>query len=398
MTTTRNRTVGAAMLVAAGVLALGACGSNNNKTSPSATVTSAVGAATSGAAVSSSAPASATSSAVASGSTGGGGITCAGGSLRLAGSTAQANAMSEWIKAYQTKCSGASVNYGGGGSGAGVQQFTDGSIDFAGSDFPLSSVQAPKADARCKSGKAIDIPMVPGPIALGYNLPGVTSLNLSASTLAKIFSGKISKWDDPAIAKDNPGAKLPSLGIQTFHRSDGSGTSFNFTAYLAAEAKSDWTYGFNKAWKAPGGQGSKGTAGIAQGVKSTQGGIGYMELSFATQNNIPFAKVGNAGGKFVELTAQNVANFLSKASVTGSGNDLKLTFDYTNSDADAYPALLVTYEIVCEKGTAAGKLPLVKNFLSYTAGDGQQLLGNLGYVPLPANIDTKVKAAVAAIS
>lgn len=358
-------------IVAAGALLLAACGSDAN---------------TSGSANSNQPTAN---------------IQCASGTLTAAGSTAQANAMSEWAKAYQNKCgTGTNINYQGGGSGKGVQQFQQGTVDFAGSDFALSSTDQPAADARCKTGPAINLPMVPGPIAVGYNVPGVTqSLNLSASTLAKIFTGKITNWNDPAIAADNPGVTLPALGIQTFHRSDGSGTSFNFSNYLANEAKADFPFPANKNWPAPGGQGSNGTQGIAQGVKSTPGGIGYMELSFATQSQIPYAKVGNAAGKFVELTTDNVKNFLNKAKVVGTGSDLKLQFDYTNTDADAYPNLLVTYEIVCSAGNDPAKLPLLKDFLSYLASnDGQSPLAGQGYVPLPAELQTKVAAAVNSIS
>ncbi len=360
-------------VAAVGVLALAACGTDTNAPSTGAGAT--VGG---------------TPNAAASG------ITCGKGTLTLSGSTAQSNAMSEWIKRYQQACPGATINYGGGGSGQGVSQFQQGVVDFAGSDFPLNpGTEQSKADARCKDGPAVNLPMVPGPIAVGYNLPGVTSLNLSASTLAKIFSGTVTKWNDPAVAKDNPGVTLPDLGIQTFHRSDGSGTSFNFTNYLANQAKADWTFGANKDWKAPGGQGSKGTQGIAQGVKTTQGGVGYMEVSFAKQNNIPVAKVSNAKGDFVELTDSNVVNFLSKAKITGQGGDLKLAFDYTNTDTNAYPNLLVTYEIVCSKGNPKDKLDLIKGFLSYIASDqGQQLLPGLGYVPLPKNLQAKVQAEI----
>ncbi len=368
----KHRFAASACLLAAGAFALAACGSdNNNGSTASAGGTKAN-----------------TSS-----------ITCSSGQLQLAGSTAQANAMSEWIKNYQTACSDATINYGGGGSGQGVQNFQDGTIDFAGSDFPLAAGdEQSKANARCKSGPAINLPMVPGPIAVAYNLPGVKSLNLSAATLAKMFSGKISKWNDPAIAKDNPGVKLPSTGIQTFHRSDGSGTSFNFTNYLAHDGKADWTYGANKDWPAPGGQGEKGTAGVAQGVKSTAGGIGYMELSYATQNSLPYAKVGNAQGKMVALTQTNVQNFLAKAT-SGSGNDLPLTFDYATTDANAYPNLLVTYEIVCSKGNPSDKKDLIKNFLTYLASNsGQSVLPGQSYTKLPANIQSKVQAAIKTIS
>lgn len=325
-------------------------------------------------------------------------VTCASGMLTSSGSTAQANAMSEWTKNYQQTCTGTQVNYGGGGSGQGITDFTNGVTDFAGSDFPLDAAQKPLADRRCGTGNAIDLPMVPGPIAVGYNLPGVSDLNLSAGTIAKIFSGRITRWNDPAVRQDNPGVTLPSLGIQTFHRSDGSGTTFNFTNYLENDARGDWTFGHDKAWKAPGGQGSKGTAGIAQGVKSTPGGIGYLEQSFATENSIPFARVGNGQDVFVELTAANVANFLSKATVVGTGDDLTLRFDYANTDANAYPNVLVTYEIVCEKGNKPDRAPLLRNFLGYLAGDGQQVLPSSGYVSLPDNLKQKVAAAVGRIS
>ncbi|HEY6425464.1 MAG TPA: phosphate ABC transporter substrate-binding protein PstS [Pseudonocardiaceae bacterium] len=314
-----------------------------------------------------------------------------------AGSTAQTNAMSQWIKDYLNKCPGANINYGANGSGAGVQQFTQGTIDFAGSDFPLAAGQEQQAaDARCKSGPAINIPMVGGAIAIGYNVPGVTqSLNLSAANLAKIFSGKITNWNDPAIAGDNPGVQLPSLGIQSFHRSDGSGTTFNFTNYLANDAKTDWTFGTNKNWPAPGGQGAKGSQGVAQGVKSTPGGIGYFELSFATQSQIPYAAVGNAAGKFVPLTQENAVAFLSRAKVLGTGGDLALQFDYTATDVPAYPNLLVTYQIVCSRGNVPDKLPLLKNFLGYAASPaGQQTLPAQGYVSLPSNLQPQVQQAV----
>jgi phosphate transport system substrate-binding protein len=364
---------GAALgIVAVGALVLTACGTDNNAGSGSA-------------------PSAAQPSST---------IACASGTLTAAGSTAQSNAMSQWVKTYENKCSGATINYQGGGSGKGVQQFQQGTVDFAGSDFPLSSTDQPAADARCKTGPAINLPMVPGPIAVGYNVPNVTQpLNLSASTLAKIFSGKITNWNDPAIAKDNPGVTLPTLGIQTFHRSDGSGTSYNFSNYLANEAKADFPYPANKNWPAPGGQGSNGTQGIAQGVKSTPGGIGYMELSYATQSQIPYAKVGNAAGQFVQLTTANVKNFLATAQVTGTGHDLKLNFDYANTDPNAYPALLVTYEVVCSAGNNAGKLPLVKDFLSYLASpDGQNPLASQGYVPLPTDLAGKVANAVNSLS
>jgi phosphate transport system substrate-binding protein len=328
-------------------------------------------------------------------------ITCSSGSLTAAGSTAQQNAVAQWIQEYLNKCSGSNINYAGGGSGQGVQQFTDGKIDFAGSDFPLAEGKEQQAaDARCKSGPAINLPLVGGAIAVGYNVPGLTrNLNLSAGTLAKIFSGKVTKWDDAAIGQDNPGVALPALGIQSVHRSDGSGTTYNFTNYLSNDAKADWTFGISKNWPAPGGQGAKGSQSVAQVVKSTPGSIGYFELSFATQNRIPYAVVGNGAGAFVPLTQDNAVKFLASAKVVGTGGDLKLQFDYAAADANAYPNLLVTYEIVCSKGNAADKLPLLKNFLGYAASSaGQQSLPVQGYISLPESLRQQVQQTINSLS
>jgi phosphate transport system substrate-binding protein len=374
--TTRWSQYGSAALATGTLLAVAACGSSSkgSTTQPS-----------------SSAPASSSGTTTA-------GITCNGsGTLTASGSTAQANAISAWAKAYQAACKGSVINYAGGGSGKGVTDFTSGTTDFSGSDFPLTTDQKASADKVCSGGEAVDLPMAPGGIAVSYNLPGVTSLNLSAGTIAKIFSGKITTWNDAAIKTDNPGVTLPSTTIQTFHRSDSSGTTYNFTNYLTNVAKSDWTYSFGKTWSAPGGQGAKGSAGVAQGVKSTAGAIGYFENSFATQDGLGVAKVGDAGGKFVALTPATVTAFIGKATIAGTGDDLALKFDYSTADGTAYPVTLVTYEITCTKG---GKQPgLVKSFLGYTSSStGQAVLPTAGYVQLPDNVATKVQAVVAKIS
>jgi len=324
---------------------------------------------------------------------------CASGTLTAAGSTAQGNAVAQWASDYRSYCPGANISYDRVGSGQGILQFQNGGVDFAGSDFPLNSGdEQRKANARCESGSAINIPMVPGPIAIGYNVPNVLHLNLSASTLSKIFDGKITSWNDPVIAQDNPGEGLPSLAIQTFHRSDDSGTSYNFTNYLANEAPADWSFGAQKSWRAPGGHGVKGSEEIAKGVASTWGGIGYIELSYATQISLPYASVGNAGGNFVQLTNDNVRNFLSKAKVVGLGNDLKLQFDYSDTDPHSYPNLLITYEIVCASGNDPAKLQLLKNFLSYVASDaGQRPLPAQGYFDMPRNLQVRVLRTISSL-
>lgn len=322
---------------------------------------------------------------------------CVAGSLTAQGSSAQKNAMDEWIKAYQGQCSGAQIGYEPTGSGAGIQAFIAGTADFAGSDSALKEDEQPQADAKCAGGQALHLPMVIGPIAVAYNVEGIDSLQLSPATLAGIFSGKITKWNDAKIAADNSGATLPDTAIQTVHRSDESGTTDNFTKYLSKTAEAEWTFGNAKAWKAPGGTGAKGSDGIASALKSTPGTISYVELSFAENSDLKTAKIKNGAGEFVELTGESAGKTIAGAKVAGSGNDLKMDIDYATAEPGAYPIVLVTYEIACSKGSA--KAAAVKGFLSYTASAaGQQALGELGYAPLPEEVRSKVEASVASIS
>jgi phosphate transport system substrate-binding protein len=327
-------------------------------------------------------------------------ISCASGKLQLQGSTAQANAMGQWIKDYTAACPGASIDYQGTGSGAGITAFEAGTgADFIGSDSALSGADIQKAAARCGAGNnAIDLPMVIGPIAVVYNVSGVSNLQLSASTLAKIFSGKVTKWNDPAIAADNPGVTLPATPILTVHRSDSSGTSDNFTKYLGAAAATDWTYGHNKVWPGPGGTAQKGSDGISASIKANDGSIGYVEWSFAQLNSLNMAKVKNGAGAYQDLTAQSAAATVASAKITGTGNDLTMSIDYNTTASGAYPIVLVTYEIVCEKGNAADKLALIKSFLTYTSTAGQGTIGKLGYAALPTDVAAKVQQSVTALA
>ncbi len=175
------------------------------------------------------------------------------------GSSAQKNAVAEWIKAYQTACAGSTINYEGSGSGAGINAFIAGTADFAGSDSALKEDQQPKADQRCAGNPAIHLPAVIGPIAVVFNVDGVEKLNLTPATLAKIFAGKVTKWNAPEIAADNSGVTLPDVTINPVHRSDESGTTENFTKYLAKVAEADWTYEAAKSWPSDikGGTGQK---------------------------------------------------------------------------------------------------------------------------------------------
>ena len=331
-------------------------------------------------------------------STGTSSIACKTGSIKASGSSAQKNAMAAWITAYQTACPGATIEYSPSGSGAGIADFTKGQVAFAGSDSALKPEEQGPADARCKTGKAINIPMVVGPIAVAYNLSGVSKLVLTPSVLAKIFSNQITKWDDAAITALNPGVTLPSATIAQFHRSDSSGTSDNFTKYLTAASGGAWTYDHSKDWKAPGGQGAKGSDGVAAALKSTPNSIGYIEYSFTKEGGLGVAQIDNGGGA-VTLTPETAGKALEAATIKGTGNDLTLSLDYATKDPGAYPVVLVTYEITSEKGLTGADLDVTKSFLTYTASaDGQSKLTGLGYAPLPASLDVKVQASVAAIS
>ncbi|MFF5234076.1 phosphate ABC transporter substrate-binding protein PstS [Dactylosporangium sp. NPDC000521] len=351
-------------------LALTACGSDNNET-PSTPGTG-------------------------GGSTAASDITCAKGSLTAQGSSAQKNAMDEWIKAYQLKCTDAKIDYQGTGSGAGITAFSGGTADFAGSDSALKDGdETTKATARCGGNPALNLPMVTGPIAIAYNLDGVKDLQLKPETLAKIFGGQITKWDDAAIKADNPSATLPSTPINAIHRQESSGTTENFTGYLDKAAAGTWTFGKDKVWKATGGQAEKGSDGVAGAIKKAPGAIGYVEWSFAKVNSLATAKIYNGAGEFTALTGAAAGKTVAGAKITGTGDDLKLSIDYATKEAGAYPIILVTYEIVCSKGTPADKLDLVKGFLGYTvSAAGQAQLEKLGYAPLPESVQTKVAASI----
>ncbi|MCK9921088.1 phosphate ABC transporter substrate-binding protein PstS [Frankia sp. AgPm24] len=325
-------------------------------------------------------------------------IDCAKGSITGSGSSAQKNAVDEWVKAYQDACSGATINYQSTGSSTGRQQFISKQVTFAGSDSALKDQQKTDADKRCAPGTAVDLPMAVGPVSLMYNLSGVKDLQLSAETLAGIFSGKITKWDDAAIKAENSGASLPSATIATVHRSDGSGTTDNFTKFLKGAGGSAWTFDSGSDWKAPGGQGAKGSDGVTSTVKSTENSIGYAELSYAENAGLSTVKVKNAAGEYVAPSTEGASLGLGTAKIA-DGDDLKLTFDYTTATKGAYPVYLVTYEIACTSGLPAEEAALVKSFLTYTASDAaQKSIGDLGYAPLPDAVASKVRAVIAKLA
>ena len=331
-------------------------------------------------------------------------LACPAGSLNAEGSSAQGNAITEVIAAYNAECGDkATIEYNPTGSGAGIKSFYNGLVDFAGSDSALKTeekdgvVESDKAAERCGGNPAWNLPMVVGPIAFAYNVDGVDTLVLNAEVLAGIFNGSIKTWDDEKIAALNSGATLPSEPITVFFRSDESGTTENATKFLSEAGNDVWKDEPGKAWTGTG-EGKNKSSGVAEGVAGTKNSISYMEWSYARDNNLKVAQLDSGSGA-VELTGEAVGTAVADAEVTGSGSDLSLKLKYADNAAGAYPALLVTYEIVCSKGLAADKTAIVKDFLGYFASEQtQQSLEELGYAPLPAELLTKVKTAVDAIS
>ncbi|WP_112247780.1 phosphate ABC transporter substrate-binding protein PstS [Kribbella monticola] len=378
MSVNRLLRVGTVAVASLGVLALSACGSDPEP--------------------------SGSSNPSSSGSTSASGGDCPKGTLNAEGSTAQKNAIEEVIAKYNEKCADVTVNYNPTGSGAGIKQFNASQVDFAGSDSALKTVatdggetEAAAAAKRCQGSPALNLPMVIGPITVAYNVDGLDKLVLDGPTAAKIFQGTIKAWNDPAIAKLNAGAKLPSAPIAVFFRSDESGTTENFAKYLSAAGGGAWTGKPAKKWTGTG-AGKEKSAGVAEGVKSTKNSITYVEWSYAIDNKLGIAQIDTGAGP-VELTADSASKALAAAKPAGTGSDLALKLDYATKAPGAYPIILATYEIACSKGLSAEKTALVKSFLSYFASaDGQGALTDLHYAPLPEELRTKVDAAIQSIS
>ena len=316
-------------------------------------------------------------------------VACATGSISGAGSTFVQNLAQQWIKDYGTRCPGATVNYQGVGSGAGVTQFTAGTVDFGATDVPLTSAQTAALQPK---GATVQVPWASGGIALEYNLSGVTNLQLSANTVAGIFAGTIKTWNDPAIKTDNPSATLPSTAISTVHRSDSSGTTGAFTAYLTAAAPSVWKLGSSKTINWPNGQGAKGSDGVTATVKQTSGAIGYAEVSFAVGAQLPMAKVKNASGSFV--SPQNPSAVSAALSAATANPDGSVSINYNASDPAAYPISTVTYVVVFQKPADAAKAKLLKDFLLYAVGPGQAQASPLYYAPLPSSLAQSSMTAI----
>jgi phosphate transport system substrate-binding protein len=290
------------------------------------------------------------------------------------------------------------VNYQGIGSGGGIRQFTAGVTDFGGSDAPMTDQQINEA-----GGNVLHIPTVMGAVAVSYNLPGVSELRLDSDTLANIFMGKIEKWNSEAIARLNPGVRLPDMNIIVAHRSDGSGTTNIFTSYLAKVSLS-WAseVGKGKAVAWPTGVGGKGNAGGAGVIKVNKGAIGYVELSYAISNELPVVALKNRAGKFVKPSLESTSAAASGAleskklrSMVEAG-DFRL--DLTNAPGnDSYPIVGMTWLLVHKNQKNKDKGEVLKKYLEWVLTDGQKYAPQLLYAPLPEDIRDKVLKVVNSI-
>ena len=309
--------------------------------------------------------------------------------LSGAGASFPAPLYQRWAVDYNKIHPDVQVNYQSVGSGAGVKQFNQGTVDFAASDAAMSDEEIEKV----KQG-VVMIPATAGSIVIAYNLPEVKDLKLSRDAYAGIFLGKITKWNDPAIAKDNSGEKLPDLPINVAFRSDGSGTTFVFTKHLAAISQ-DFAdeVGTDKSVTWPVGAGGKGNEGVTALVKQTPGTIGYVEYGYAVHNGLSVASLQNKAGKFVKPTDESGAATL--ASVTFPEN-LRVWPEDPTGDDD-YPIATFTWLLLYKKYSDPAKMKALQGFVTYGLTDGQKFASELGYIPLPAAVVEKSKAALASI-
>jgi phosphate transport system substrate-binding protein len=309
--------------------------------------------------------------------------------LNGSGSTFQKPFNQDQIASFKQAHSNVTINYAGGGSGKGRQDLADQIVDFAGTDatIPASDV------SKFKGGTVLYFPTVVAPITVSYNLSGVTTLALSADTLAKVFSRQIKTWDDPAIKADNPSANLPSTNITVVHRSDGSGTTQNFTKYLKKAASSVWTLGSGTTvnWPADT-QAGNGNAGVAQVVKSTNGAVGYVDFADAKTAGLTFASIKTAAG-VVPPTLDGASKALNGVAINPD-----LTYDPINSQAaGAYPITSPTWIIVYKNQTDHNKGTVLKAFLTFVLTDGQRTATQSNFAPLPSDLASKALAQVSQI-
>jgi phosphate transport system substrate-binding protein len=308
--------------------------------------------------------------------------------LNGAGATFPYPMYSKWFSEYNKLHSDVQINYQSIGSGGGIRQVLNGTVDFGASDGPMTDEQLKQSRE-----KILHIPTVMGAVVPAYNVPGVTAeIKFTPEALAGIFLGKIQKWNDAAITSANPGVKFPDQPIIVIYRSDGSGTTFIFTDYLSKISK-DWASSVGKGtsvkWQI--GMGGKGNEGVAGQVRQLQGSIGYVELIYAVENKITYGSVKNAAGNFVKASLDGVTE--AAASAPAMPADFRVSI--TNAPGKtAYPISSFTWLLIPEQSKDAKKGKILSDFLNWMVTDGQKMTSQLSYAPLPASVAEKVKAAI----
>lgn len=317
------------------------------------------------------------------------------GSLKGSGASSQNSAMTAWIAGYQDVQPGVTVTYDAIGSGGGRENLLAGAVDFAGSDAYLDETEAESVKEYCGDGGALNIPVYISPVAIPYNLPGVDTLNLKPDVLAQIFDQKITKWNDPALAADNPDVELPDTDITVVNRSDESGTTENFMEYLSAAAPDAWSYEADKVWPVSGGEAAAQTTGVIQVVGSTEGAIGYSDASAVGE--LSTAAIG-VGEEFTEYSAEGASKVVdaSEPADTGVEGDLALDLARDTTESGAYPIVLVSYHIVCTEYADAATADMVKDFVGYVIStDGQdEAAAAAGSAPISEDLRTKAMASL----
>ena len=313
----------------------------------------------------------------------------AGGTVSIsgAGSTAANPIYQRWFQEYNKTNPNIQISYDSVGSGAGVKRFLDQTVDFGATDAPLKADE--KSKVAADRGKPIQVPTTGIFVVFAYNLDGVENLKLSRDVFCGITDGSIKTWNDPKIAKDNSGAKLPSTPITFIHRSDGSGTTSIFTSHIA-KACPNWKAGSGKTVEWPGGTGAKGNEGVTAQIQQTKGAIGYTEYSYAKENKLAMATVQNKAGAFITPAPEAAAKALDGVTVP---EDFAVKVP-DPAQKDAYPIVSLTWVLLNENPKDPAKAKAFNDFLKWSLKDGKQFAAELGYIPLPEALSTKVTTAV----
>ena len=312
------------------------------------------------------------------------------GTLNGSGSTLQLTYQQAAIQAFKSVQPGLTVNYGAGGSGKGRTDLASGVVNYAGSDSPIPA----KEEANFKGKTVLYFPDVIAPVTVSYNLPSVKNLKLSAPVIASIFQAKITTWNNSAIAADNPGVSLPSTPITIARRSDSSGTTQNFTQFLVDASGDGWTLGTSSTinWPASS-RGGNGNGGVASIIKSTDGAIGYVDYADAKASGLVFASVKNKAGDYVAPSVSSASAAASQATVKPD-----LTFSAIWAPgADSYPITAQSWVLVYEAQSSSTTAKNLQGWIGYLVGDGQKLLPDLGFAPLPSSVDQMAKAQLSKI-